>query len=408
MKFKLRLSLSAIFLILTIPSFIGFLAFSYKSNLEIYKSNAEGLLSQHNNEVADKLANLLNPIDDSIRVIRKQLTDDPGLFTNPKFVESLALHLANNPNLVSIFTASSDGAYRQVNSIVGPKVILADRVAPDGAVMAVWKVDRAKNQVKAVSEYAFYKTMEPFDSIGAFEVPNNYDPRDRPLFKAVVKSMATMPAGNFIQFDPPYIAASTKKPTLSASTPIVVNNVLLGIHSQSFSLDTIAKFLTTSRISPNSEAFIVDEAGNIIVRTKFDQGFTVEKGQFKSRKITDFADSPLSYVAKARAGAKDHILHFNFGPDKKEYVAKFTPIENNFNKKWEVLTIAPMADFLEKRLEPHTRSELEAHLQKCPQCVTQLRTYESTVTLLRSLRDDDLPPDLRLRVRSFLDARCHN
>jgi anti-sigma factor (TIGR02949 family) len=67
-----------------------------------------------------------------------------------------------------------------------------------------------------------------------------------------------------------------------------------------------------------------------------------------------------------------------------------------------------LADFLEKRLEPHTRSELEAHLQKCPQCVTQLRTYESTVTLLRSLRDDDLPPDLRLRVRSFLDARCHN
>jgi hypothetical protein len=67
-----------------------------------------------------------------------------------------------------------------------------------------------------------------------------------------------------------------------------------------------------------------------------------------------------------------------------------------------------LADFLEKRLDPDTRTALEAHLQKCPRCVAQLRSYESTVTLLRSLRDDDLPPDLRLTVRSFLDAKCQN
>ena len=67
-----------------------------------------------------------------------------------------------------------------------------------------------------------------------------------------------------------------------------------------------------------------------------------------------------------------------------------------------------LADYLERRLPSDVRDELDAHLQKCPRCVAQLRTYESTVTLLRSLRDDELPPDLRLTVRSFLDAKCHN
>jgi len=67
-----------------------------------------------------------------------------------------------------------------------------------------------------------------------------------------------------------------------------------------------------------------------------------------------------------------------------------------------------LADYLDKHLEPQTRAELEAHLQRCPRCVTQLRTYESTVTMLRSLRDEDLPSDLRLTVRSFLDAKCQN
>ena len=70
--------------------------------------------------------------------------------------------------------------------------------------------------------------------------------------------------------------------------------------------------------------------------------------------------------------------------------------------------VAFLADYLEKRLRPETRQELETHLTRCPCCVAQLRTYESTVTLLRSLRDDDLPADLRLTVRSFLDAKCHN
>jgi anti-sigma factor (TIGR02949 family) len=67
-----------------------------------------------------------------------------------------------------------------------------------------------------------------------------------------------------------------------------------------------------------------------------------------------------------------------------------------------------LADYLERQLSPGLRAEFEAHLQECPDCVTQLRTYESTVSLLRSLRDDDLPPDLRLRVKSFIDAKCHN
>lgn len=67
-----------------------------------------------------------------------------------------------------------------------------------------------------------------------------------------------------------------------------------------------------------------------------------------------------------------------------------------------------LADYLERQLPAAIRAELEAHLQKCPRCVAQLRTYESTVSLLRSLSDEELPPDLRLTVKSFIDAKCHN
>jgi hypothetical protein len=30
------------------------------------------------------------------------------------------------------------------------------------------------------------------------------------------------------------------------------------------------------------------------------------------------------------------------------------------------------------------------------------------VTLLRSLREEELPPELRLTLKAFIDAKCHN
>ena len=67
-----------------------------------------------------------------------------------------------------------------------------------------------------------------------------------------------------------------------------------------------------------------------------------------------------------------------------------------------------LADYLERQLSPELRAEFEAHLHECPDCVAQLRTYESTVSLLRSLHDEDLPPDLRLSVKAFIDEKCNH
>jgi anti-sigma factor RsiW len=67
-----------------------------------------------------------------------------------------------------------------------------------------------------------------------------------------------------------------------------------------------------------------------------------------------------------------------------------------------------LADYLEHQLPPDTQRELDQHLQKCSRCVAQLRTYQSTISLLRSLREEELPPELRLTLKSFLDRRWHN
>lgn len=66
--------------------------------------------------------------------------------------------------------------------------------------------------------------------------------------------------------------------------------------------------------------------------------------------------------------------------------------------------IAALSDYVDDRLSPDTRADLEEHLAGCPECVAFVQTFRSTISLLRSLAEQDLPADVRLRLRAFLDS----
>ena len=70
--------------------------------------------------------------------------------------------------------------------------------------------------------------------------------------------------------------------------------------------------------------------------------------------------------------------------------------------------VSLLADFVEHNLPGDLHAQLEQHLSRCPRCVAQLKTYESTVSLLRSIREDDLPTELRCTLKAFIARNCRN
>jgi anti-sigma factor RsiW len=70
--------------------------------------------------------------------------------------------------------------------------------------------------------------------------------------------------------------------------------------------------------------------------------------------------------------------------------------------------VSLLADYVERHLPPEVHAELERHLSRCPRCVAQLKTYQSTLSLLRSIREEDLPEELRCTLKAFLDKNCSN
>jgi anti-sigma factor RsiW len=67
-----------------------------------------------------------------------------------------------------------------------------------------------------------------------------------------------------------------------------------------------------------------------------------------------------------------------------------------------------LVDYLEGRLDPIVQAGLERHLSGCSRCVDYVNTYRSTVSLLHSLTENDLPTELRHRLTAFIDHGARN
>jgi anti-sigma factor RsiW len=70
--------------------------------------------------------------------------------------------------------------------------------------------------------------------------------------------------------------------------------------------------------------------------------------------------------------------------------------------------VSLLSDYLDGRLPAAVSTELEQHLGGCTECATFVESFRSTVALLRSLTDADLPEELRVRLKAFLDDRSNS
>lgn len=61
-----------------------------------------------------------------------------------------------------------------------------------------------------------------------------------------------------------------------------------------------------------------------------------------------------------------------------------------------------LTEYLEEGLDPATAATLEAHLAGCRPCTAFLKTFRGAVQTARRLKEEDLPPELRERLLTFL------
>jgi hypothetical protein len=68
-----------------------------------------------------------------------------------------------------------------------------------------------------------------------------------------------------------------------------------------------------------------------------------------------------------------------------------------------------LGDYFDGSMEPHLREDLGKHIRMCAPCMTFLKTYDKTRILCRSLNPEEIPSEVRDRLKAFVleKAREH-
>lgn len=64
--------------------------------------------------------------------------------------------------------------------------------------------------------------------------------------------------------------------------------------------------------------------------------------------------------------------------------------------------ISLLEDYLDGTMEEQLKGELDAHIAMCEPCLHFLGTYDKTRILCRQVTLDEIPPEFRERLRSFV------
>lgn len=69
-----------------------------------------------------------------------------------------------------------------------------------------------------------------------------------------------------------------------------------------------------------------------------------------------------------------------------------------------------LSDYLDGSMEEQLRQELSVHIEMCEPCMNFVRTYDKTRILCRQIQPEEIPEEMRLRLRSFVlqKAREHH
>lgn len=62
-------------------------------------------------------------------------------------------------------------------------------------------------------------------------------------------------------------------------------------------------------------------------------------------------------------------------------------------------------DYLNGKLALSVKRDFEQHLSICPDCVSFLKTYKTTVAMTRSIKAERLPPKVQKIILAFLRKR---
>jgi adenylate cyclase len=331
-KFRLRPSIVALFVLLTMPVFFAIIALTYVSNEAIARSHAEELIERFRTEAIDSVQGMFNPIKSLIRSAAMVGTQQPDFYSDNRSLKYLLSVLLHSDKLVSIYVGRADGSFRQARQI-NPAGKIQDKLPPAGVRYAYRWIDPSRDKTP-LDHYVFLD--EEHNPLGTSDKATTYDPRPRLWYRQSAED------GKLIITDPEVFAALGLI-GFTIAAPIYTDGQVTGVAAADITLDGLSRFLSERKISPGTLSYILDTEGGVLANSDLAKTYANEDGEVALQHITSLANQlpALAYSARPRDGEKPY--GFSYGG--KDYLVSCAMLPVRFGKSWQLFTVTPLDDF---------------------------------------------------------------
>lgn len=378
---KLHVTISWLFVLLTLPVMVAFLLVSYRANVELIDDYSNKFIEKSVRDNFNNTARLLNPIISTGRAAGTLMRDQPDYFRTASSSDYLHEIVASNEAVYAAYAAFEDGSFRQVRRVVPGRTVL-NKPVPAGTQTVERFIDTrtaAAQPSVAEDRYRFHSDWDTV--LGSDTGPADYDPRARGYYKDAIR-LKTLAVSDVYPF------ASSGELGITVAVPVIGENQFIGAFAIDLTLKTLSHYLSDNRVSPNSITLIADVRGGVIAHPEFERGLTKKDNELVQNQLDKLGDPRITAALGERIRSGTDRFHFMAGPDHTEYIGIFSPFPTDFKKPWELLIIAPTDDFVGGIKNTNRRLLIFGLLTFCLQLLLIYRMSKALSKPIEQLADD--------------------
>lgn len=337
--FRLHITITLVFVLLTLPVTIIFGVITYRSNAQLIADQTERFIAKSLSENTGNSIKLLSPMLNSVRTATTLMRDNSEYFLGESSTDYLQEMVASSDGVYAAYAAFADGSFQQVRR-AAPEEIVLGKVVPIGTEYITRFINgKSVNETdgRLIDVFSFQAPwgVKVEEASGAVAD----DPRTRSVYKNAVALKA---AG----ISDPYTLADAGGLGITVSSPVIVNDQTIGVIAADLTLEAVAQFLSENKTTPNSITLLADDSGRIIAHPEFALGVTKNGKELVPNRLHKLEDQRILTALGERMRNAQDRFKFRAGKDDIEYLALFSPLPKEFNKPWELINIVPTDDFV--------------------------------------------------------------
>ena len=331
---RLKPSILASFLLLTLPVFATIIAVTYISNERIAREDARELVERFRIDGIENVQGIFDPIKSLVRSAATLGDEQPDFYFSNRSIKYFYSMLLHNEKMVSVYAGLNDGGFRQARRI-DPKVEIDGKLPPKGTKFAYRWID-VKEGEGSLDHYVFLDANG--QGLGASQQVTAYDPRTRAWYRNTVVAGTT-------HITDPEVFAALGLIGFTVAAPFSAEDETRGVVAIDFTLDGLSSYLAERKISPGTVSYLLDHQGRVIAASDLSKTYSSKNGRVELTHISSLNDElpAIAFGARPRQAAGDRL--YSFAHAGSEYFASLSTLPTGFGKEWQLFIITPVSDF---------------------------------------------------------------